>query len=115
MITIDGSIGEGGGQILRTSLALSLITGRSFRIEKILVAWHNPDLLRQHLTSIKAAVGETLPINFCCRWRWLVEDCSRRFRFIAIRQHIEIIRKFIDILISTEQISNRVWKIEVGS
>ncbi|MBP6824558.1 MAG: RNA 3'-terminal phosphate cyclase, partial [Acidobacteria bacterium] len=35
MITIDGSIGEGGGQILRTSLALSLITGKSFRIEKI--------------------------------------------------------------------------------
>ena len=35
MLTIDGSSGEGGGQILRTSLALSTVTGRPFRIEKI--------------------------------------------------------------------------------
>ena len=35
MITIDGSQGEGGGQILRTSLALSLVTGQSFRMERI--------------------------------------------------------------------------------
>ena len=34
-ITIDGSEGEGGGQILRTALALSLVTGRPFRIEGI--------------------------------------------------------------------------------
>ena len=33
MITIDGSEGEGGGQILRTSLALSLVTGQPFRME----------------------------------------------------------------------------------
>jgi RNA 3'-terminal phosphate cyclase (ATP) len=32
MITIDGSFGEGGGQIIRTSCALSLITGKPFRI-----------------------------------------------------------------------------------
>jgi len=38
MITIDGSYGEGGGQILRTSLALSLITGQLLRIEKIRAA-----------------------------------------------------------------------------
>lgn len=55
MITIDGSIGEGGGQILRTSLALSLITGKPFRIEKIRAGRRNPGLLRQHLTSVKAA------------------------------------------------------------
>lgn len=55
MITIDGSIGEGGGQILRTSLALSLITGKPFRIEKIRAGRRNTGLLRQHLTSVKAA------------------------------------------------------------
>jgi RNA 3'-terminal phosphate cyclase (ATP) len=55
MITIDGSFGEGGGQILRTSLALSLVTGQSFRIEKIRAGRKNPGLLRQHLTAVKAA------------------------------------------------------------
>jgi len=55
MITIDGSFGEGGGQILRTSLALSLITGKAFRIEKIRAGRRNPGLLRQHLTSVNAA------------------------------------------------------------
>ena len=35
MITIDGSQGEGGGQVLRTALALSLVTGKPFRIERI--------------------------------------------------------------------------------
>ncbi len=55
MLTIDGSIGEGGGQILRTSLALSLITGKPFRIEKIRAGRRSPGLLRQHLTSVQAA------------------------------------------------------------
>lgn len=55
MLTIDGSIGEGGGQILRTSLALSLITGKAFRIEKIRAGRQRPGLLRQHLTSVNAA------------------------------------------------------------
>ena len=35
MLTIDGSQGEGGGQVLRTSLALSLVTGKPFRINRI--------------------------------------------------------------------------------
>ena len=35
MIVIDGSEGEGGGQVLRTALALSIVTGQPFRIEKI--------------------------------------------------------------------------------
>jgi RNA 3'-terminal phosphate cyclase (ATP) len=55
MITIDGSFGEGGGQILRTSLALSLLTGQPFRIEKIRAGRKQPGLLRQHLTAVKAA------------------------------------------------------------
>lgn len=55
MITIDGSQGEGGGQILRTSLALSLVTGEPFRLEKIRAGRKKPGLLRQHLTAVEAA------------------------------------------------------------
>jgi RNA 3'-terminal phosphate cyclase (ATP) len=55
MILIDGSYGEGGGQILRTSLALSLVTGKPFRIERIRAGRKTPGLLRQHLTAVNAA------------------------------------------------------------
>jgi RNA 3'-terminal phosphate cyclase (ATP) len=55
LITIDGSQGEGGGQVLRTSLALSLLTGRPFRIEQIRAGRSKPGLLRQHLTAVQAA------------------------------------------------------------
>lgn len=55
MITIDGSQGEGGGQILRTSLALSAITGQPFRIERVRAGRDKPGLLRQHLTAVDAA------------------------------------------------------------
>jgi len=55
MITIDGSAGEGGGQILRTSLALSLVTGKPFRIVNIRAGRSKPGLLRQHLTAVQAA------------------------------------------------------------
>jgi RNA 3'-terminal phosphate cyclase (ATP) len=57
MITIDGSIGEGGGQILRTSLALSMVTGQAFRISGIRAKREKPGLLRQHLTAVNAAVA----------------------------------------------------------
>jgi RNA 3'-terminal phosphate cyclase (ATP) len=55
MIHIDGSSGEGGGQILRTSLALSLVTGQPFRIEKIRAGRKKPGLMHQHLTAVNAA------------------------------------------------------------
>ena len=55
MIRIDGSFGEGGGQILRTSLSLSLVTGKAFRMEKVRAAREKPGLLRQHLTAVLAA------------------------------------------------------------
>ena len=55
MLSIDGSQGEGGGQILRTALALSLVTGTPFRIEKIRAARSRPGLLRQHLAAVRAA------------------------------------------------------------
>ena len=55
MIRIDGSSGEGGGQILRSSLSLSLATGKPFRIENIRAKRDRPGLLRQHLTAVLAA------------------------------------------------------------
>ena len=55
MLTIDGSEGEGGGQILRTSLALSLVTGQPFRMDRIRAKRQKPGLLRQHLTAVEAA------------------------------------------------------------
>ena len=55
MVRIDGSFGEGGGQILRSSLSLSLVTGKPFRIENIRANRQKPGLLRQHLTAVQAA------------------------------------------------------------
>jgi RNA 3'-terminal phosphate cyclase (ATP) len=59
-IHIDGSQGEGGGQIVRSSLALSLVTGRPFTIENLRGRRERPGLARQHLTAVRAAaqVGE---------------------------------------------------------
>ena len=57
VIDIDGSFGEGGGQILRTSLALSLITGQPFRIFNIRANRSKPGLRRQHLTAVRAAAA----------------------------------------------------------
>jgi len=54
MITIDGSMGEGGGQVLRTALALSACTGKAFTIEKIRAKRKKPGLMRQHLTCVHA-------------------------------------------------------------
>lgn len=54
-IWIDGSEGEGGGQILRTALSLSMVTGKPFRMEKIRAGRPKPGLKRQHLTSVEAA------------------------------------------------------------
>ncbi len=54
-LTIDGSHGEGGGQILRSSLALALATGRPIRVVKIRAGRAKPGLLRQHLTAVNAA------------------------------------------------------------
>lgn len=55
MIRIDGSRGEGGGQILRSSLALSMVTGQPFAIDGIRAGREKPGLLRQHLTAVRAA------------------------------------------------------------
>ncbi|MDL2271581.1 RNA 3'-terminal phosphate cyclase [Desulfovibrio sp. OttesenSCG-928-I05] len=54
-IAIDGSMGEGGGQVLRASLALSMALGEPFRMTKIRANRPKPGLKRQHLTCVKAA------------------------------------------------------------
>jgi len=54
-IVIDGSTGEGGGQILRTSLTLSCITSKNLHIENIRAARRNPGLAKQHLSCVRAA------------------------------------------------------------
>jgi RNA 3'-terminal phosphate cyclase (ATP) len=55
MIELDGSAGEGGGQILRTGLALSMCTGQPLRIDHIRAKRPKPGLMRQHLACVNAA------------------------------------------------------------
>jgi RNA 3'-terminal phosphate cyclase (ATP) len=55
MLTIDGSFGEGGGQMIRSSLALSLVTGKPFRIYNVRARREKPGLRQQHLTAVNAA------------------------------------------------------------
>jgi RNA 3'-terminal phosphate cyclase (ATP) len=55
MIELDGAVGEGGGQILRTSLTLSMITGQPFRIVNIRANRSKPGLMRQHLMAVQSA------------------------------------------------------------
>lgn len=56
---IDGSYGEGGGQILRTALTLSAILGRPVEIVKIRAGRKNPGLQAQHLACVRALVELT--------------------------------------------------------
>jgi RNA 3'-terminal phosphate cyclase (ATP) len=57
IVALDGAQGEGGGQILRSALSLSMITGRPFTITGIRAGRAKPGLLRQHLTSVRAAAA----------------------------------------------------------
>lgn len=54
-IHIDGSLGEGGGQVLRSSLALSMITGKRVEFKNIRAGRAKSGLMRQHLACVRAA------------------------------------------------------------
>jgi RNA 3'-terminal phosphate cyclase (ATP) len=54
MLMIDGSQGEGGGQVLRTSLSLAALTGRPFTLTNIRANRKQPGLRPQHLTAVRA-------------------------------------------------------------
>jgi RNA 3'-terminal phosphate cyclase (ATP) len=56
-LLINGSQGEGGGQIVRSSLALALVTGKSVTIENIRAGREKPGLMRQHLTAVQAGAA----------------------------------------------------------
>ncbi len=55
LVVLDGADGEGGGQILRTALALSIATNTPFRLENVRAGRERPGLARQHVASIAAA------------------------------------------------------------
>lgn len=55
MIIIDGSEGEGGGQVVRNACTLSLVTGQPFRVTNVRGGREKPGLMRQHVTAIEAA------------------------------------------------------------
>jgi len=57
MVVIDGSHGEGGGQILRTGLTLAALTEQPVRVERIRAGRKNPGLRPQHLTAVRAAAA----------------------------------------------------------
>jgi RNA 3'-terminal phosphate cyclase (ATP) len=57
MIEIDGSEGEGGGQMLRSALSLSMCTDQAFRLKNVRAKREKPGLMRQHLTALQAAAA----------------------------------------------------------
>src|ERR1700687_250582 len=56
-LVLDGSEGEGGGQILRSALSLSLLTGRPFRLVHIRAGREPSGLRPQHLACVRGAVA----------------------------------------------------------
>ena len=59
LLVIDGSHGEGGGQILRTALTLSSLTGKAIRIDNIRAHRARPGLAAQHLTAVREGTRQS--------------------------------------------------------
>lgn len=57
MIEIDGSYGEGGGQLVRTAVALSIVAGKEISIKNIRKNRPNPGLKQQHLKALETAAS----------------------------------------------------------
>ena len=57
ILEIDGAMGEGGGQVLRSALSLSIATGRPIRINDIRAGRAKPGMMRQHLTCARSAAA----------------------------------------------------------
>lgn len=55
LLAIDGAMGEGGGQVLRSALSLSLVTGQPFHMTRIRANRDRPGLRPQHLAAVQAA------------------------------------------------------------
>ena len=72
---IDGAQGEGGGQIVRSSVALSMVTGTPVRISNIRAGRNKPGLKRQHLTAVRAAA------EVCCATTSPTEIGTRELEF----------------------------------
>ncbi|UCE30510.1 MAG: RNA 3'-phosphate cyclase [Burkholderiales bacterium] len=56
-IEIDGSTGEGGGQLVRTAVALAAVSGKPVRIARIRAGRERPGLAAQHLTAVRAVAA----------------------------------------------------------
>ena len=57
MIELDGSMGEGGGQVLRSALTMSILTSQAFTIQNIRAQRQKPGLMAQHLKAVDAAAA----------------------------------------------------------
>jgi RNA 3'-terminal phosphate cyclase (ATP) len=57
MIELDGSMGEGGGQVLRSALTMSILTSQPFKIRNIRAQRQKPGLMAQHLKAVDAAAA----------------------------------------------------------
>ena len=59
LVSIDGDLGEGGGQVLRTALTLSAVTGQGFEMTRVRARRSRPGLRPQHLAAVRAAAPAT--------------------------------------------------------
>lgn len=74
-IHIDGSYGEGGGQIIRTAVSLAALTGKPVEVSNVRAKRSRPGLQPQHLTAVRAAA------DLCAAHLEGAEVGSKRFRF----------------------------------